>query len=152
MTNALHFVYLEMGRLKAGKNEAAKCRTLLEKFAWSVKYMHEVEEMPDGYEDDLLRLLYDASELANMSINKRKDYDAIIMNELDQLIRMNMARDEGAAEGLEKGLAEGRAEGRAEGLAEGRIEIAKKLLAMGLTVEQVAEATGLTKDEIATLQ
>ncbi len=140
MTNALHFVYLEMGRLKAGKNEAAKCRTLLEKFAWSVKYMHEVEEMPDGYEDDLLRLLYDASELANMSINKRKDYDAIIMNELDQLIRMNMARDEGAAEG------------RAEGLAEGRIEIAKKLLAMGLTVEQVADATGLTKDEIAALQ
>ena len=91
-------------------------------------------------EDDLLRMLYNASELANMPIKKRKDYDDIIMNELDQLIRMNMARDEG--------LAEGRAEGRDEE----KLGIAKKLLAMGLPLDQVAEATGLTKDEIAALR
>jgi len=91
-------------------------------------------------EDDLLRMLYNASELANMPVKKRKDYDDIIMNELDQLIRMNMARDEG--------LAEGRAEGRDEE----KLGIAKKLLAMGLPLDQVAEATGLTKDEIAALR
>lgn len=75
-----------------------------------------------------------------MPVKKRKDYDDIIMNELDQLIRMNMARDEG--------LAEGRAEGRDEE----KLGIAKKLLAMGLPLDQVAEATGLTKDEIAALR
>jgi len=85
-------------------------------------------------------MLYNASELANMPVKKRKDYDDIIMNELDQLIRMNMARDEG--------LAEGRAEGRDEE----KLGIAKKLLAMGLPLDQVAEATGLTKDEIAALR
>ena len=91
-------------------------------------------------EDDLLRMLYNASELANMPIKKRKDYDDIIMNELDQLIRMNMARDEG--------LAEGRAEGRDEE----KLGIAKKLLAMGLPLDQVAEATGLPKNEIEALR
>lgn len=62
------------------------------------------------------------------------------MNELDQLIRMNMARDEG--------LAEGRAEGRDEE----KLDIAKKLLAMRLPLDQVAEATGLPKEGLSKLQ
>ncbi len=58
----------------------------------------------------------------------------------------------GLAEGLAKGHAEGLAKGRSEGLAEGRSErskeIARQMKAMGLTVEQIAQATGLTLDEI----
>ena len=42
---------------------------------------------------------------------------------------------EGLAEGREKGLAEGRAEGRAEGLA----EAAKRMLAAGMSLAEVAE-------------
>lgn len=45
-----------------------------------------------------------------------------------------------------------RAEGRAEGLAEGRAEekatIARNLKALGMTAEQIAQATGLTKEEV----
>ena len=69
------------------------------------------------------------------------------------------ARDDGRAEGLEQGHAEGRAEGleqgRAEGLAEGQAqaqaEIAKKMLESGVSVEQIAQFTGLTPDEVAAL-
>lgn len=61
-------------------------------------------------------------------------------------------RAEGRAEGLAEGLAEGRAEGHAEGLAEGRAEekaaIARNLKALGMTAEQIAQATGLTKEEV----
>ncbi|MBR5704181.1 MAG: PD-(D/E)XK nuclease family transposase [Bacteroidales bacterium] len=128
MTNALNFVYLEMGRLKAGKKEAAKCRTLLEQFAWSVKYMHEVEEIPEGYEDELLKMLYTASELANMPIIKRKEYDDIIMNELDQLIRVNMARDEGRSERNR--------------------EVALKMKAEGLSSDIIERITGLSESEL----
>ena len=38
--------------------------------------------------------------------------------------------------------------GKAEGRAEGRAEVAKNLLAMGLSPEQVSQATGLTDKEI----
>ena len=57
-------------------------------------------------------------------------------------------RAEGRAEGLEKGLAEGREEGRAEE----KLLIAANLKTLGLTTEQIAAATGLTKDEIDRLQ
>lgn len=55
---------------------------------------------------------------------------------------------EGLAEGREKGLAEGRAEGRAEGVK----EVAARMLAMGMTIEQVAQATLLDVYEIEALR
>ena len=73
------------------------------------------------------------------------------------------SRDEGFQEGKDEGLAAGRAEGRAEGIAEGRaegiaegraecsLEIANQLKAMGLSPEQIAQATHLPIEEISKL-
>ena len=38
--------------------------------------------------------------------------------------------------------------GLAEGKTEERLEIAKKMLEMGLSVEQITEATGLSEEEV----
>ena len=43
-------------------------------------------------------------------------------------------------------------EGRAEGAHENAIETAKKLLAMGLSVEQVSQGTGLSLEEVENLK
>lgn len=48
-------------------------------------------------------------------------------------------------------LGNARLEGRAEGRAEERRENAKRFLAMGLTMQQVAEGTGLPLDEVKNL-
>ena len=65
------------------------------------------------------------------------------------------SRDEGYQEGKDEGLAAGRAEGIAEGRAEGRaecsLEIANQLKAMGLSPEQIAQATHLPIEEISKL-
>ena len=67
------------------------------------------------------------------------------------------------AEAREKALKEGREEGRNEGIAIGEergislgayqkaIETARKFLSMGLSVEQVANGTGLSVEEIEKL-
>ena len=52
----------------------------------------------------------------------------------------------------EKGFAEGREEGLAEGEAKKSLEIAKKMLEMGLSVEQITEATGLSEEEVLKLK
>ena len=56
----------------------------------------------------------------------------------------------------EKGLAEGRKEGREEGLAEGkteeRLEIAKKMLKEGLSVDLICRTTGLSEEEVLKLK
>ena len=64
-------------------------------------------------------------------------------------------RAEGVAEGMAKGKAEGVAEGIAKGKAEGRkeglFEVAKSLLASGMSVCDVSRHTGLSQAEIEAL-
>jgi predicted transposase YdaD len=61
-------------------------------------------------------------------------------------------RSEGLAEGRTEGIAEGRAEGKAEGVAEEKLEVAKKALSKGISLEVVCEITGLDLDIIQKLK
>lgn len=65
------------------------------------------------------------------------------------------AMEKGLAEGRAEGLAQGRAEGIAEGIAEGqqaeRIKNAGNLKRLGVATEIIAQATGLTAEEIEQL-
>ena len=57
----------------------------------------------------------------------------------------------GRAEGEAKGRAEGEAKGRAEGEAKGRADTVRRMLARGLSPEQIAEYTDLSLDEVKRL-
>ena len=67
----------------------------------------------------------------------------------EENMRMNCAAYE------RKGRLEGLAEGRTAGLAEGRRlqseETARRLASMGMPVEDVSKATGMTPDEVRSL-
>ena len=110
MTDALHFVYLELGRLKIQKGDSDRCRTLLEQLAYSLKYMHELDKRPDRFDGEVLRLLYDATELAGMAPEDRHLYDQVMTTELDIIAQMEFARKEGEASGLERGMEQREAE------------------------------------------
>ena len=58
-------------------------------------------------------------------------------------MRMKDLRDEAHAEGL----AEGKAQGLTEGKAEEKTATAKRLLSMGLSVEDIAKATSLSVEQ-----
>lgn len=55
-------------------------------------------------------------------------------------------------EATAKGMAQGMAQGRAEGMAQGRADTARRMLARGLSPEQIAEYTDLSLDEIKTIK
>ena len=68
---------------------------------------------------------------------------------------MEKGKAEGIAEGMIKGKAEGIAEGMEKGLAQGiketQFSTARKMLKLGMTIEEISEITGLTKEEIGNL-
>jgi predicted transposase/invertase (TIGR01784 family) len=68
---------------------------------------------------------------------------------------MTMKMDAEAA-GRAEGLAAGRAEGLAEGLEQGqyqeKIQTTRNLIQMGLTDEQIVQATGLSLEQIQSLR
>ena len=61
------------------------------------------------------------------------------------------SREEGRAEGEALGLEKGREEGREEGGLAKALEVAKELMAMGLPLDQIIQATKLTKEQLTAL-
>jgi predicted transposase YdaD len=57
----------------------------------------------------------------------------------------------GKAEGLAEGMEKGKAEGLAQGIRENQLSTALKMLKLGMTIEEITEITGLTKEEIGNL-
>ena len=78
---------------------------------------------------------------------ERKRYEAAWEYESDRLSMIS----ESERKGLERGRAEGEARGKAEGSRQAKLETAKNLLQFGLSVQKIAQATGLTKEDVEAL-
>ena len=82
------------------------------------------------------------------SEERRKEYMLMQAFEMD-------ARRDGIQQGIQQGIRQGKSLGLAEGEVRGalhaKLETAKKLLDFGLSIENIAEATGLSQREIANL-
>ena len=66
----------------------------------------------------------------------------------DEQAAMAYAKEHGYNDGYEEGRKEGRKEGRDEGKRQNQQEIAKKLLKKNMRLEEIAEITGLSIEEI----
>lgn len=79
---------------------------------------------------------------------KMREYEASKMAYRDIKNSIDTAKQEGLAEGMELGMAKG----MEKGAIDEKIATAQRLLAMGLTVDQVAAATQLTLEHIEKLK
>ncbi len=87
----------------------------------------------------------------SMSNAERYAYDEHVNAVMIQNDVLGNARLEGHAEGRAAGMAEGRAEGRAEGEKEAKRAMAQKLLSLGIPVDTIVQASGLSAAEIQAL-
>ena len=160
MTDVLRFVFLELGRFN---KKIWELESVFDKWMYLLKHMHEMEEIPKKFSDPLFKRLFLLAEIGRFTAAELQQYQQSLENMGDYDNIINTAKEEaekigwalGHEQGLAKGLAEGRTEGRAEGLAEGRaeavVEMAQKMLAAGLSVEQISQLTGLSAEEIDVL-
>jgi predicted transposase/invertase (TIGR01784 family) len=139
LTRSLNFVFLEMGRLELEPGEPNKCKNLLEKFIFSMKNMHMLTERPESFDDPLLVDLFNATELASMSVQKRQNYDRELLQELDKMCEISFARREGKTEAM--------LEARAD-----KEQTVRNMLADGMSPELVAKYTSLSLEEIASIK
>ena len=103
--------------------------------------------------------LSEATRVAGFSKNKYDIYQSDMKSERDILMMMHDQKEQGRAEGraevraeiAAEERAEARAEGRAEGRAEVKAEVAAKMKSMGLSLEQIAQATDLSIEVINSL-
>ena len=115
-----------------------------------------INDRPLALQDRVFTKLFEQAEIAKYNPAERRMYEESRKEYWDYTSTLQTAENKGRAEGRIEGRAEGLAEGIEKGLAEGQRkaneDMARKLKSMGvLSVGQIAEATGLSADEVEKL-
>ena len=164
-TNTHEFKDFELNfiELPKFKKEEEELETIIDKWVYFIKNAENIEMIPQNVDDKGLLEAYQTAQEYMWSEKELDLYDYMGMRKTDKLLELQFAQEKGfksgLKEGIEKGVEKGREEGREEGLKEGiekgeykkSIETAKNLLSMGLTIEQISKATGLSLDDIERL-
>ena len=148
MSDALHFIFLELGRFNKKVTELANDK---EKWYYCIKHMDTLAERPKPMQAEIFRRLFNVSEVEALPKQEREQYIREMNTERDIRNQKAFAHEQGLAQGKAAGKAEGLAEGEAKGKAESRREIAKNLAALGMAPSTIAKATGLSEEEVRKL-
>ena len=161
----LSFKYVEIANFDKTEAELA---TLYDKWLFALKNISYLDKRPDSFRERVFSKLFDEAEIARFNPQELHEYeDSLkayrdIKNSIDTALELGReqgrveGRVEGRAEGIEQGRAEGIEQGRVEGIEQGRAKeraaIALSMLAKGLDIATVSELTGMSVEEIHTLQ
>jgi len=132
----------------------------LDRWLYSLKYLGEMDDMPLQLQNNaVFEKLYNIAEYSNMTPEEQEIYDRELKRKwdneavkeqqrLDYEEGMKRSRKEGEELGMEIGKELGKELGMEIGKLEEKKEIAQSLKKMGLSNEQISEATGLSAEEI----
>ena len=109
--------------------------------------MGTLDRIPRSLHHEIFRRIFEACDRDNFSEDKRKQYDQDMYDEVRRLGELATARRMGREEGREEGLAEGQKEGKEEA----RLEDARRFKELGVAVDIISQATGLSVDTIESL-
>lgn len=132
----LNFIFLEMPKFRKVETEL---ETLMDKWLYVIKNLYQLESKPASLTEGIFRKLFDVAEIAAFTKEERYDYEESLKNFRDLYNTISTAEKKG------------RAEGRAEGEKEERLRNAKNFKQLGVDLETIAKATGLSVEEIEKL-
>ena len=162
MSRYLRFAFLEVARFDKRRED---CNSFEDRFLYLMKNLPTFADDPelwddtDNYFTDLMK----EATFASMTWEEQEQYIASMKQKWDYQNTIDFAenkgREAGLAEGREKGLAEGLEKGIEKGLAEGlekgieqeRLKNARNFKKLGVSISTIAEATGLSEDQIREL-
>ena len=137
LSSTFFIIFAELGRFTKRESE---CLTVKDKLFYWFKHASELRDAPSWEEDPELTALMTATEIAAFPPEKKEIYIKEIMNERDIQYQQNIC--------YKRGLEQGREEGSRETA----IKTARALLRNGVSKAIVSSCTGLTVEEVNSLQ
>ncbi len=144
----LTFIYLAMPKFNKSIDEL---ETHFDKWLYIFKNLSEMQEVPDNLQEDVFNKLFQTAEIAQFTHDEMMRYENSLKYYRDMKNSLDTAKHEGLEEGIEIGREEGIEIGLEKGKKERDIAIAKNLKNMGLDIDSIMQATGLTLAEIESL-
>ena len=150
----LQLVFIELPKFPIQSADEKKLRLLWLRFLREIdeKTINVAQELLDIPEISEAVILAEESAYTPGELNSYESYWDAVRTEKTRIMD---AVEKGIAEGIAKGIAKGKAEGIAEGIekgiAKGIRNTAKNFKLLGISVQDIATATGLTIEEIINL-
>ncbi|WP_353288212.1 Rpn family recombination-promoting nuclease/putative transposase [Wolbachia endosymbiont (group B) of Agriphila inquinatella] len=159
-----YFIFIELPKFPKTKKD--QLSNIVEKWIYFFKYADETseEELEKIIGSDvIIKKAYEELNRFNWSEKEFIAYEQEIKRILDEQAvlaqKLDDATEKGREEGKEEGIQIGHEKGRAEGIQIGaekgekqaKITVAKNLLKAGVSIDIIAQTTGLTVDEVKDL-
>ena len=136
LAETIVIIFAEMAHFD---KRAEECVTETDRMLYVLKFIGRMMEQPAWLQNEVYTRIFSACEIAGFPEDKRIKYEQEMNDEKRLRSEYNTARRMGLEEGLKKGREEA------------RLESARKLKQMGVASEIIAEATGLSIEEICKL-
>ena len=136
----LTFIYLEMPKFNKTEDEL---ETMFDKWMFVLRNLSRLLERPAALQDRVFKKLFEQAEIAKYSVEERRQYEASQKEYWDYTSTLETAELKGEKKGEKKGLIKGEKKKA--------IDVAKKMKAKGYPIEDIAEMTELSPDQIQKL-
>ncbi|WP_341812161.1 Rpn family recombination-promoting nuclease/putative transposase [Wolbachia endosymbiont (group A) of Conops quadrifasciatus] len=148
-----YFIFIELPKFPKTKED--QLSSIVEKWIYFFKYADETseEELEKIIGSDLIiKKAYEELNRFNWSEKEFIAYEQEIKRILDEQAVLAQKLDDATEKGRQEGIQIGHEKGREEGEKQAKIAVAKNLLKAGVSIDLIAESTGLPKAEIEQLQ
>ena len=135
MKNELKDINFNFIELPKFKKELEECKTLTDKWIYFIKNAENLEVVPPDVIDEGLKEAYTESDKHNWTKDELDSYDYFLMREQDERGRVEFAE----------------IKAKEEAKKENTLEIGKKLKSLGVDLQSIVKATGLSIEEIEKL-
>ncbi|OAB81282.1 transposase [Wolbachia endosymbiont of Laodelphax striatellus] len=151
------FVFIELPKFTKSKVE--QLETTVERWCFFFKYAEETTDedlRKIAEKSPIIKLAYDELDKFHWNEKDLVAYEERVMDLQKEAAileqKLDDAKHEGRQEGILIGHQKGRAEGKEEGEKQTKIAVAKNSLKAGVSIDVIAEITGLSVDEIKQLK
>ncbi|WP_264953916.1 Rpn family recombination-promoting nuclease/putative transposase [Wolbachia endosymbiont (group A) of Endotricha flammealis] len=159
------FIFIELPKFP--KNREEQLENVVDRWLFFFKYAEETTDedlRKIAEKSPIIKLAYDELDKFHWNEKDLVAYEervmdlqkeaAILEQKLDDAKHegIQIGEEKGRKEGIQIGHEKGRQEGKAEGEKQAKIAVAKKLLKAGVSIDVIAQITGLSHSEILQLK
>ena len=137
----LTYIYVEIPKFDKKESEL---ESMYDKWMYVLKNLSNLMQRPAALQERVFTRLFEQAEISKFDKQELKLYEDSVNAYRDIVNAIRTAE--------KKKYAEGRAEGRAEGEKKAKERIASNLLALGVPIETIMQASDLSEEEIKNIQ
>jgi len=136
----LTYIYLEMPNFNLKEDNLV---TRLDQWLYFIKHLEDFQSIPTIFKDEVFTQAFEKAEIARFGQVDIESYEMNLKIYRDYKNTVDTAFDEGKMEG--------KLEGKLEGKMEEKHDVARKMKAKGLSINDIVDLTGLSINEINAL-